>query len=210
MKRIADYRLYIFDWDGTLNSMSAAHRAYETVKRCLKFFKGGHRPKYSNINMTDIKHIVKREELKNRIFASAIDFLVLMIKPKLHNDTIEMLEELRKKGKKIVILSNGSGIRQRKELGMLGITGLFDMIVSAKDMGVIKPDPSGIRMVMRKIKTHAADTVYIGDTADDMLAARLAKVSACAVCCGFHSRARLKSMEPDYIFQSIEELYRNC
>ena len=209
MKRIADYKLYVFDWDGTLNSMSMAHRTYETLKRGLKFFRGGHRPRYSNINMTDIKHVVKREELKNKIFASAIDFLVLMMKPKLHNDTVEMLKALRKKGKKIVILSNGSGIRLRKELGSLGIRELFDMVVSAKDMGVIKPDPSGIRMVMRKMKAHAGDTVYIGDTADDMLAARLAKVSACAVCCGFHSRARLKSMEPDYIFQSIEELYRN-
>ena len=209
MKRIADYRLYVFDWDGTLNSMSVAHRAYETVKRGLKFFSGGRRPRYSNINRTDIKDLVKREELKNRIFASAIDFLAFMIKPKLHNDTIEMLNALRRKGKKIVILSNGSGIRLRKELGTLGITGLFDMVVSAKDMGVIKPDPSGIRMVMRKMNARTGDTVYIGDTADDMLAARLAKVSACAVCCGFHSRARLKSMEPDYIFQSIEELYRN-
>ena len=209
MKRIADYKLYVFDWDGTLNSMSMAHRAYETVKRMFKFFKGGHRPRYSNIDMTNIKHVVRQEELKNRIFASAIDFLVLMMKPKLHNDTVEMLKALRKKGKNIVILSNGSGIRLRKELGSLGITGLFDMVVSAKDMGVIKPDPSGIRMVMRKMKTQAGDTVYIGDTADDMLAARLAKVSACAVCCGFHSRARLKSMGPNYIFQSIEELYRN-
>ncbi len=209
MKRISDYTLFVFDWDGTLNSMSAAHRIYETIKRGLKFLRGGHNPKYSNINMTDIKRTVKSEELKNRIFAAAIDFLILFMKPKLHNDTLEMLKTLRKRGKKIVILSNGSGIRLRKELGTLGITGLFDMVVSAKDMGVIKPDPSGIRMVMRKMKTHAAETVYIGDTADDMLAARLAKVSACAVCCGFHSRARLKSMEPEYIFQSIEELYRN-
>jgi HAD superfamily hydrolase (TIGR01549 family) len=149
------------------------------------------------------------EETKNSTMVALFDFLLNFSRPKLHKDTIALLDFLRRRGKVVVLFSNGRGGRIMKELERTGIRDRFDMVVSAKDIGAEKPSPVGIRSIMERVGAGRRDTVYIGDTIDDILASDLAGISSCAVACGLDSGHTLRSGEPDYLFSSIGAMFRS-
>ena len=153
-----------------------------------------------------LMHKIAVEETKNNTLATLLDIFLILYKPRLHNGVIDVLRFLRKRGKKIALYSNSRGIRLSKELASLGISDMFDLVVSAKDIGTVKPDPKGLRLVMHKLATEPSRTLYIGDMVDDILTADLAKSGSCAVSCGFDSHHKLKSANPDYLFTSIIDL----
>lgn len=205
---ISSFELYLFDWDGTLNSMGSVHRIYEKLQRSIKRWN-----KDSNLNEIEkskkrLRNSVTEEERKNFLVAALFDILLIFVRPKLHNDTIKLIQYLKDHKKKVAILSNGRGARLKKELKILGIDSMFDAVVSAKDIKAIKPDPYGIHYVARKLGCKTKDTLYIGDTSDDILTAYLAKVPSCAVANGFHSRHTLKSARPNYMFSGLEEMLK--
>ncbi len=205
---ISSFELYLFDWDGTLNSMGVVHRSYENLQRAIKKWNKDSKLKDIEKSKKKLKEKAIEEERKNLLVAALFDVLLIFVRPKLHNDTIKLIQYLRDHGKKVAILSNGRGARLRKELKILGIEGMFDAVVSAKDIKAIKPDPYGIHYVARKLGCKTKDTLYIGDTSDDILTAFLAKVPSCAVANGFHSRRTLQSAQPDYIFSGLEEMLK--
>jgi phosphoglycolate phosphatase-like HAD superfamily hydrolase len=47
--------------------------------------------------------------------------------------------------------------------------------------------------------------VYVGDSASDVLAAKAAGATAVAVCCGYHTRAKLLEAKPDLIYPSTSD-----
>jgi phosphoglycolate phosphatase-like HAD superfamily hydrolase len=91
---------------------------------------------------------------------------------------------------------------------MLGMTNIFDIVVSAKDIGAIKPSPEGLMLIINNFGTKPRRTVYIGDMVDDIIAADLARVSSCGVACGFDSEHTLRSSNPNYLFKDMEHIFR--
>lgn len=61
---------------------------------------------------------------------------------------------------------------------------------------------------MNSLKVAKEKSYYIGDTVGDIKEGKEAKVKTVAVTWGWHSRKRLKSMDPDYIIDTPEELLR--
>ena len=110
--------------------------------------------------------------------------------------------------KRIAVMSNGRSQRLIKEFQYLGITDYFDSVVSGRHIHEIKPNPTGVKAILKEFKADPKRTVYIGDMVDDIITAKLANVRSCAVANGFDSYHELKSAKPDYIFRSIEELNR--
>lgn len=205
---LSRYDLFIFDWDGTLNSMRFLFRMNEAVKRALHMWNRDSRVKRLNLKEYDLKRKIRSEETRSDTIYSMMDLFLNFSRPKLHNDSLKLLSKLRKNGKKIALFSNARGNRIAKELAYLGIADYFDVVVSAQDLKIMKPNPSGLNTIMRTLKAKPGRTIYIGDMVDDILTARLARVSPCAISDGFDSHHTLKSARPDHIFRSIEELLK--
>ena len=207
-RRISDYRLFIFDWDGTLNSMRLTLRINEAVKRSLHMWNRDSDIKDVSKMDYDMKKRLEREVRKNNMQTFIFDILLNFSSPTLHNDTVKLLKRLRQDGKKIALFSNGRSARVVKELKYFGITGYFDMIVSARDIHALKPNPTGLKAITDSMKIRPYESLYIGDMVDDIITAKLANVHSCAVADGFDSYHILKSARPDHIFKSIEEMLR--
>jgi HAD superfamily hydrolase (TIGR01509 family) len=206
---IKDCDLFVFDWDGTLNSMRITMRINESIKRALGIWN-------TDSSIKDFKHVdydlkkkLKNEERKNDFMTYLFDFLLNISRPRLRNDSLELLKYLHKKGKKIAIFSNGRSHRVIRELRILGIVDYFDSIVSARDLNTLKPNPSGLKVVLNSTKVKASRCVYIGDMVDDIITAKLAHVSSCGVAGGFDSYHRLGSIHPDYLFKSLADMNRS-
>jgi HAD superfamily hydrolase (TIGR01549 family) len=204
---LKNYDLFIFDWDGTLSEMQAVLRGNESFKRLLKTWNKSARIKEMEANRRELKKEIEIEESKNRLLAAIFEVLTALYRPRLHRNALELLMLLKMSHKKVAILSNGNGNRLSKELEKMKIKKYFDLVVSAKDIGAVKPDPRGIKVIITRMKARSSRTIFFGDMIDDILTADLAKVDSCALSDGFDSHSKLKSANPTYLFRSVEELY---
>jgi HAD superfamily hydrolase (TIGR01549 family) len=201
------FDVFIFDWDGTLNNLRIITKLNETVKRALGIWNKDSSIKDFRSMEYDLKHKVQTEEMyKNRILSVIAELLLVLSKPRLHNDTLELLKTLKAKGKHVAVLSNARSYRLLSELSYLKVAKYFDVIVSANEIKAMKPNPTGIKAILHSLKAKPSSAIYIGDMVDDVIAAKLAKVTSCAVADGFDSHHKLKSVKPDYMFDGIESL----
>jgi HAD superfamily hydrolase (TIGR01509 family) len=201
------FDVFIFDWDGTLNSLRMITWVNEAVKRALGLWNRDSAIKDFKSMNYNLRHKIEvKEEYKNGIMSILADLLMVFSKPVLHKSTMKLLKELKSSGKKIAILSNERGYRLMMEISYLGIADYFDVIVSAKHIRALKPNPTGLKAILHSLKAKPGRAIFIGDMVDDILAAKLAGVASCAVADGFDSHHKLKSMKPDYLFNGIEGL----
>jgi len=85
------------------------------------------------------------------------------------DDVIPCLEKLC--AKRLGVLSNGDSQQQRMKLEKLGIDGYFELVITARDIGVAKPDPDFFRIACDTAKTSPNDCIFIGDDLEvDILA----------------------------------------
>jgi HAD superfamily hydrolase (TIGR01549 family) len=83
---------------------------------------------------------------------------------------------------------------------------LFDVVIAWDDVTARKPAPDGILAAVERLGADRHRSVYIGDTADDLLAARRAEVRAVAVGWGFGDPEELRRWSPDTIVAHPEQL----
>ncbi len=190
---------FVFDWDGTLSSVKVLRLMNERLNPYWRY-----RKKHA------LSEKVKKRNMHSksnnlRMVAPLVDISLMIIKPKLHNDSREVLAELKKRKKTIALFTNGAQYRVLPELKKLDIDKYFGIIISAQEIGALKPNPAGLKLALRMLKASRSRTIYIGDMADDVIMAKYAKVAACAIAAGFDSYGKLKASKPDYLFTSMEE-----
>ncbi|WP_436501825.1 HAD family hydrolase [Actinokineospora sp. HUAS TT18] len=94
---------------------------------------------------------------------------------RLFPDTRPCLDWLRAAGFTIAAVTNASAPHQRARLETLGISRFFDVVVSAGELGVAKPDPAIFHEACHQLGVPPAQTLHVGDRADlDAAAARAA------------------------------------
>ncbi len=200
MGLLSKYDTFIFDWDGTLLSGRVLSKINEKINPYWR---------YRKQSTFETKQIKKRgsgaRQAELRAMAPFFDMFVALMKPKLHNDSVEVLQALKKRHKRVALFTNGATYRVQKELSYLKVRGYFDTVVSAQSLNALKPNPMGLEFVIRKERAKRQKTIYIGDMVDDVLMAKYAKVASCGISGGFDSYGRLKASRPDYLFRSMEE-----
>ena len=85
----------------------------------------------------------------------------------------ETLKELRDKGFRIGILSNGFTDVQYDKLRTSGLAPLIDCVVLSDEIGANKPNRTLFDYALRKAGTKAADSVLVGDNPDTDIAGAL-------------------------------------
>ncbi len=92
----------------------------------------------------------------------------------------EILEELFRSYRLAIFTS-----RPREEalytLKKYGVDKFFDIIVSLDDVNETKPSPEGILRIIDRLKVTPGNTLYFGDTVDDMAAAKNAGVAGVGI-----------------------------
>jgi len=74
-----------------------------------------------------------------------------------------VLNELRKKGIKLGIISNGHTLISMRKLKSLGITNYFDIIVISENEGYSFPDKQLADLAIKRIGVEPSKCLYIGD-----------------------------------------------
>ncbi len=104
-----------------------------------------------------------------------------------------------------VVTSKGSPMA-RRGLELFGLDGYFEVLVSADDVPLHKPDPYPLRRAGELIGVPAEECLYLGDSPHDMTAALAAGSLAVAALWGAFSAADVLEPGPAYALTSMAEL----
>lgn len=104
---------------------------------------------------------------------TAITFRALSRKfLRVYDGVVELLGELRNRGKGVYLLSNAQTDFTRPEIGMLGLTPYFDGIVLSSEQGCKKPSPVFFRRLLEQYGLEPSESIMIGnDEAADIAGA---------------------------------------
>ena len=92
-------------------------------------------------------------------------------------DAVETVDELKKAGYRIGVVSNAEG-RVAEDLDGAGYRGMFETVVDSHRVGVEKPDPKIFRIALERMGVGPENAIYVGDVpAVDVAGARAAELT---------------------------------
>jgi pyrophosphatase PpaX len=120
----------------------------------------------------------------------------------------DILQQLKKEGLKVGVVSQISKEFLLDHLRTFNIYSYFNVLVSAEDCKVSKPSPLPILKALKKLKGERVDGIYVGDMREDILAGKGAGVITVAVSgkYSYHSSSLLEKERPDYIIGKLDEM----
>jgi len=88
-------------------------------------------------------------------------------------DAPRVVEELRRRGLRLAVVSNTEDGRLRDALEAAGVADGFDLLVDSHLVGARKPDPAIFRYALERLGVEAREAAFVGDSyAHDALPAR--------------------------------------
>jgi HAD superfamily hydrolase (TIGR01509 family) len=99
----------------------------------------------------------------------------------LASTTHALLESLRERGLRLGIVSNAFDPPEllHRDLELLGVAQRVDAAVFSSEIGVRKPDPAIFEAVLARLGTRPEDTLFVGDSAVELAAARRLGMPTC-------------------------------
>lgn len=94
-------------------------------------------------------------------------------------DAPRVVDELKRRGLLVAVISNTEDGRARDSLEAAGLAARFDVIIDSHHVGFSKPDPAIFRHALSLLKVEPHEAVFVGDSyAHDALAALAAGLRA--------------------------------
>ena len=118
----------------------------------------------------------------------------------------DFLNSLKKRGIQTALVSNVGGRTLARAMSKLGLDASFDIALSRNDVPSLKPSPDGINLILQKTAVRKDRTIFVGDSLDDINAARNAEVRVMIITNGENQRQEIVAAKPDRIFEKYEEL----
>jgi len=85
---------------------------------------------------------------------------------KVFDDAIPSLDELKKKGIKLAIISNTASFHAHDVLDRLDLRKYFDVVALSYEMGKLKSDPSFLSEVIEKLGVPKEEILLVGDSVE--------------------------------------------
>lgn len=117
----------------------------------------------------------------------------------------ELLEWLRNHSVRLAVVTNKPERFVAPLLEEKGL-GAFDWIIGGDTLPVKKPDPAGLIQVMREAEVSPAHSLFVGDSRNDVRAARAAGVRVVAVSYGYNHGRPISEEQPDLLVDSLDAL----
>lgn len=117
----------------------------------------------------------------------------------------ELLAWLRGQGIALAVVTNKP---ERFVAPLLAEKGLgeFDWIIGGDTLPVKKPDPAALLQVMSAAGVSAEQSLFVGDSRNDVLAAQAAGVRVVAVSYGYNHGRPVAEENPDLLVDSLDAL----
>lgn len=211
------YKAFIFDLDGTLAD-TIQSIAYSTNKTLEYFGYRPHKEEDYNYFVGDGAPVLIERALKAAGDKDCKDYEKVLKKFReiFRNDSLykvkayagipETLEEIKKRGYKIAVLSNKPHENTIDVVRFLFGNAYFDYVKGHTQDVPKKPNPQGAFLVAEKLGIKPRECIYVGDTNTDMQTGNNANMYTVGVLWGFRDRKELEDNFAQSIIAKPEEL----
>jgi phosphoglycolate phosphatase len=208
-----DYKLVIFDWDGTL--MDSVDRIVSSMQSAAKTV-GLDVPSNDDVKqIIGLSLTVALEKLFISITKEQIEAMVVQYKYQylegdntptpLFDNALSLLTELQQKSK-ILAVATGKGREGLNRVLQVSETSHFFHTTRCAGEMPSKPDPTMLNSILEELDISPDEAIMIGDTSHDLGMAQNAKIDSIGVTFGVHDTQVLKQYEPKAIVHSLYEL----
>jgi HAD superfamily hydrolase (TIGR01509 family) len=204
-----DYRFLIFDLDGTLIDSSTGvvkctnfalakfgdkSRSPEEIKKYIGYPLDDMFPVFSNAPV---------EKLKKAFHEMSREIMVPMAKSLPRAG--EVLGYLYKKGYAMAIATTKYDQNTKGLIKKFGWSKYFKALVSGDEVKRVKPAPDLVQLALNRLNADAKQTVMIGDTVNDILAAHKVGVRTIIIRSPFGGH-NVRPYNPELILNNISQL----
>ena len=207
-----NYKLIVFDWDGTLYDSAA--QIVQSMQKAIEELNLEHPTdeeiaQYIGLDPICVVESLfpdidlgKRVQLKQRF---QYYYYSNSSTPCLFNGTIDRLKALHAQGFTLAIATGKSRAGLNDALVKTGLSELISLSRTA-DETACKPNPQMLLEIMDTLQIAPEHTLMVGDTEYDLLLAKAAGTDAVAVTHGVHDTERLKMFESVLIVDNLQAL----
>lgn len=121
-------------------------------------------------------------------------------------NVIETLETLKKRGKKLAIVTAKMRSGAIHGLEVTGLKRYFDEIVTVDDVVNPKPHAEPVEKAMHALNGERDSTIMIGDNYHDIRSGQNAGVQTAGVAWSIKGRDFLESLNPTYMIEDMKDL----
>ena len=119
----------------------------------------------------------------------------------------ELLKELKNKNKFLILCTSKPTVYAEKILKYFNIYKYFDFIKGSNLDGTFTSKEDLLEFIMKKFENKKKEEfIFIGDHEVDVKAGKKYGIKVIAVTYGFGDLEKIKSLKPDFIFGSVQEL----
>lgn len=116
-----------------------------------------------------------------------------------------LLDQLVGQGYRLALCTNKPKAPTENLLRDLGMSGFFELVLGGDELARKKPDPQMIHYVLEEMRVSAEEAIMVGDSSNDIDAARNAGVPSIAVSYGYR-KVPVNELEADYIVDHFADL----
>lgn len=121
-------------------------------------------------------------------------------------DARETINELKRKGYRLGVVSSGTECRVVREISELGLESVFEVVVCNEHMTNKKPHPEGLETALRSLGCLREHSAYVGDSPEDIEMGKRAHMFTVGVRSDYPTSWKLQSHSPDIFLKSFDEL----
>ena len=200
---------FIFDIDGTLTSTNQL--IFDSFNFIAK--------KYLNKTFTDeeiiamfgpTEDVILKQWCGNKFEEARKEYYKYYSdnhwKAELYPGIKEILEYLKSKNFPLGIFTGKGRDASMITLKKLGVDHYFDLIVTGDDVVNHKPSAEGILKFVKHFNLNKERVLMIGDSAGDVKASKEAGIKVASVLWDSYAHEKVKTLNSDYYFHSVEEL----
>lgn len=118
----------------------------------------------------------------------------------------QLLKKIRRSGRLLGLYTGVERPMMGFTLGPFGLTKYFHEQITADDVRDPKPSPEGVLLALTRLKAKLRESIYIGDSPNDIVAGRAAGVWTGAAIWSPENRGDPTTEHPDFEFRSVKQL----
>lgn len=118
----------------------------------------------------------------------------------------ETIIKLKEMGVKTAIVSSRTKSGVEYGLDMFGIKNHIDLVIGLDDTKNNKPHPEPIFKAINLLDAKVEQTLMVGDSPHDIIAAKESGVKSCVVAWTLFNKEKMYGLGPDYIISDMNEL----
>ena len=152
------------------------------------------------------------ENIDNGLFKKALSIFLeyyknnLCVKTTPYPNVKTTLQALKDDGYKLAVITNKPFDFIEPILQQLELDNLFELCIGGDSLSEKKPSPLPLQYMCKKFNIKPRNTLMIGDSKNDILAAKAANIHSIAVSYGYNYGEDIRVYEPDYTVDDFSDI----